>query len=179
MEIISRLLEDILVLKPNISISEYSNDYLIRSLDLHTHGITENFVQDNHSRSEKNVLRGLHYQIGHPQGKLIRVVAGSIFDVVVDLRRSSPNFGKAATIVLTEQDELIVWIPPGFAHGFLVLTDSADVFYSVTDYRYPEYERTIAWSDPKLAIDWPLKGVPILSEKDHNALPFNQAVFYD
>ena len=179
MKIVSKHLDDLLVLEPTISIHGLSTETSITSQDLHRLGITAKFVQDNHSRSIKNVLRGLHYQIACPQGKLIRVVSGSIFDVPVDLRRTSPNFGKAATFVLSEQNCQLVWIPPGYAHGFLVTSDAADVLYSVTDYRYPEDERTLLWCDPALAINWPIMGdPPILSEKDRIGLLYDQAELY-
>ena len=127
------------------------------------------FVQDNHSRSAKNVLRGLHYQIRQPQGKLVRVVAGEVFDVAVDIRRSSPTFGKWFGAVLSAENKRQMWVPPGFAHGFVVLSDSADFLYKTTDYWSPEYERCIAWNDPDIGIEWPLSGVPVLSEKDRGA----------
>ena len=180
MKIVSRYLDDLLVLEPTISIHELSTETSITCKDLHRLGITAKFVQENHSRSIKNVLRGLHYQIACPQGKLIRVVSGSIFDVAVDLRRTSPNFGKATNFVLSEENGQLVWIPPGYAHGFLVTSDAADVIYSVTDYRYPEHERTLLWSDPDLAINWPLAGdPPILSERDRIGLPYAQTELYD
>ncbi len=142
-------------------------------------GVNAQFVQDNHSLSKKGVLRGLHYQTEQVQGKLVRVTSGAVFDVAVDLRRSSPNFGKAATFVLSEQNGQLVWIPPGYAHGFLVTSDSADVLYSVTDYRYPEDERTLLWCDPTLAINWPIMGdPPIMSQKDSIGLPYGQAELY-
>jgi dTDP-4-dehydrorhamnose 3,5-epimerase len=180
MKIVSRHLNDLLVLEPTISTHELSTERSITSQDLLKLGITAKFVQDNHSRSIKNVLRGLHYQIACPQGKLIRVVSGSIFDVAVDLRRTTPNFGKAATFVLSEHSGQLVWIPPGYAHGFLVTSDVADILYSVTDYRYPEHERTLLWCDPALEINWPLMGdPPILSERDCIGLPYGQAELYD
>lgn len=128
--------------------------------------ITAHFVQDNHSRSAKNVLRGLHYQIKQPQGKLVRVIAGEVFDVAVDIRKSSPTFGKWAGFTLSAENKRMAWIPPGFAHGFLVLSDSAEFLYKTTDYWAPEYERSIRWDDPDLAIQWPLTGEPVLSAKD-------------
>jgi dTDP-4-dehydrorhamnose 3,5-epimerase len=134
-------------------------------------GIGAEFVQDNHSRSAKGVLRGLHYQIGQPQGKLVRVVAGEVFDVAVDLRRSSPNFGRVATFRLSAEAHDMAWIPPGFAHGFLVLSEHAEFVYKTTDYYAPEFERCLLWSDPALAIDWPLDGAPLLSAKDQAGLP--------
>ena len=129
-------------------------------------GIAVNFVQENHSRSARNVLRGMHYQIRQPQGKLVRVVAGAVFDVVVDLRRSSPFFGRWVGVELSASNRRQLWIPPGFAHGFVVTSEHAECLYNTTDYWAPEYERVILWSDPDLAIDWPLSGPPMLSSKD-------------
>lgn len=124
------------------------------------------FVQDNHSRSVKNVLRGMHYQIKQPQGKLVRVVHGEVFDVAVDLRRSSPDFGKWVGVHLSAENRRQLWVPEGFAHGFLVISDSAEFLYKTTDYWYPEHERSIVWNDPDIAIAWPLSGLPILATKD-------------
>ena len=129
-------------------------------------GLDADFVQDNHSRSRRGVLRGLHYQIRHPQGKLVRVVAGAVFDVAVDLRRSSPTFGRAVGVALSEDNKRMLWVPPGFAHGFLVTSESADFLYKTTDYYHPEHERTLLWNDPALAIEWPLDGEPLLAAKD-------------
>ena len=129
-------------------------------------GLDIDFVQDNHSRSQKGVLRGLHYQIQHPQGKLVRAVVGAVFDVAVDLRRSSPTFGQWVGFELSAENKRMAWIPPGFAHGFYVLSEVAEFLYKTTDYWYPEHERTLAWNDPTLAIDWPLDGEPLVSEKD-------------
>lgn len=142
-------------------------------------GIRADFVQDNHSRSIKNVLRGLHYQIRQPQGKLIRVIVGEVFDVAVDLRKSSPTFGQWAGAVLSAENFQMLWIPPGFAHGFLVLSDSAEFVYKATDFYAPQYERSIRWDDPQIQIDWPLQGqTPILSTKDaHGAVFQNAEVF--
>jgi dTDP-4-dehydrorhamnose 3,5-epimerase len=128
-------------------------------------GVQRNFVQANHSRSAKGVLRGLHYQIEHPQGKLVRVAAGEVFDVAVDLRRSSPSFGQSVGVMLSADNKRQLWIPEGFAHGFLVVSESADVLYKTTDYWYPQHERTLLSSDPALAIQWPLDA-PQLSKKD-------------
>ncbi|HSJ81003.1 MAG TPA: dTDP-4-dehydrorhamnose 3,5-epimerase [Thiobacillus sp.] len=133
-------------------------------------GITAEFVQDNHSRSAKGVLRGLHYQISQPQGKLVRVTAGEVFDVAVDLRRSSPHFGRVATFRLSAESHDMAWIPPGFAHGFQVLSEHAEFLYKTTDYYAPEFERCLRWNDPALAIDWPLDGAPRLSAKDQAGL---------
>jgi dTDP-4-dehydrorhamnose 3,5-epimerase len=134
-------------------------------------GVDAEFVQDNHSRSAKGVLRGLHYQIRQPQGKLVRVVAGEVFDVAVDLRRSSPYFGRVASFHLSADTHEMAWIPPGFAHGFLVLSDHAEFLYKTTDYYAPEFERCLRWNDPALDIAWPLDGVPLLSAKDQAGLP--------
>jgi dTDP-4-dehydrorhamnose 3,5-epimerase len=141
-------------------------------------GLDVEFVQDNHSRSEKNVLRGLHYQVRNAQGKLVRVIAGEVFDVAVDLRRSSPTFGKWVGFNLSEENRRIAWIPPGFAHGFCVLSDTAEFLYKTTDYWSPEHERTLAWNDPELAIPWPLTGTPILAAKDAAGLPLASAETY-
>ena len=129
-------------------------------------GLELDFVQDNHSRSARNVLRGLHYQIQQPQGKLVRCIAGEVFDVAVDIRRSSPHFGKCAAVTLSAENKRMVWVPPGFAHGFLVVSEHAEILYKTTDYYAPEHERSIAWNDPDLAIPWPLTAGPILSAKD-------------
>ena len=129
-------------------------------------GLNLNFVQDNHSRSAKGVLRGLHYQIQQPQGKLVRVVRGSVFDVAVDIRKNSSTFGKWEGIELTEQNHKQLWVPPGCAHGFVVTSDSADFLYKTTNYYAPEHERSIQWNDPDLAIHWPLNIRPLLSTKD-------------
>ena len=141
-------------------------------------GIDAAFVQDNHSRSRRGVLRGLHYQIEHPQGKLVRVVAGEVFDAVVDLRRSSPTFGRSFGVVLSEANKRMLWVPPGFAHGFVVLSDSADFLYKTTDYWYPEHERTLKWNDAALGIAWPLDGEPIVAPKDAAGLPLAHAATY-
>jgi dTDP-4-dehydrorhamnose 3,5-epimerase len=129
-------------------------------------GIDADFVQDNHSRSRRGVLRGLHYQIEHAQGKLVRVTEGEVYDVAVDLRRSSPGFGRSVGCVLSAVNRRMLWIPPGFAHGFLVLSENAEFLYKATDYWFPEHERTLLWSDPALRIDWPLSGEPTLAAKD-------------
>jgi dTDP-4-dehydrorhamnose 3,5-epimerase len=130
------------------------------------------FVQDNHSRSGKGVLRGLHYQIQHPQGKLVRVVQGAVFDVAVDIRRDSPHYGKWVGVELSAENQRQLWMPPGFAHGFCVLTDFAEFLYKTTDYWYPEHERCIHWNDTDIAIDWPISEQPLLSEKDKQGKPF-------
>ena len=139
-------------------------------------GIDERFVQDNHSRSARNVLRGLHYQIVEPQGKLVRVVDGAVFDVAVDVRRSSPHFGKWVGYELSAANKRMLWVPPGFAHGFVVLTDTADFLYKCTTLYAPAHERSIAWDDPAIGIDWPLDGAePLLSGKDAAAVKLADA----
>lgn len=136
------------------------------------------FVQDNHSRSTRGVLRGMHYQIQHPQGKLVRVSSGEIFDVAVDIRRDSPTFGKWVGAVLSAEDKKQMWIPVGFAHGFLVLSESAEVLYKTTDYYDSKSERSILWNDPTIAIAWPLEGQPVLSVKDREASAFKDAELF-
>ncbi len=138
-------------------------------------GMTQPFVQDNHSKSARGVLRGLHYQIEHPQGKLVRVSQGEVFDVAVDMRRSSTTFGQWAGVVLSAANTRQLWIPPGFAHGFMVLSDSAEFLYKTTDYWFPEHERSLLWSDPTVGVQWPVDMLPILAAKDATALPFQQA----
>ena len=138
-------------------------------------GVSASFVQDNHSRSARGVLRGLHYQIQQPQGKLVRVAAGEIFDVAVDIRKSSPTFGAWVGQVLSAENKKQMWVPAGFAHGFLVLSESADVLYKTTDYYDPKHERAILWNDSTLKIAWPLEGQPVLSNKDQQAAEFSKA----
>jgi dTDP-4-dehydrorhamnose 3,5-epimerase len=137
------------------------------------------FVQDNHSRSSRGVLRGLHYQIEHAQGKLVRVVEGEVFDVCVDIRRSSPDFGKWVGVTLSADNHHQLWVPPGFAHGFVVVSESAQLLYKTTDYWYPEHERTLLWSDSQLAIDWPLSGAPLLAAKDVAGKTLAEADVYE
>lgn len=141
-------------------------------------GIHADFVQDNHSRSQKNVLRGLHYQIENAQGKLVRVTEGEVYDVAVDLRRSSPTFGKWVGFTLSAADRQMAWIPPGFAHGFCVTSDWAEFLYKTTDYWSPAHERTLLWNDPALAIPWPIAGDPLLAAKDAAGTPFASADTY-
>lgn len=141
-------------------------------------GIKTTFVQDNHSLSAKNVLRGLHYQISQPQGKLVRVVSGEVFDVAVDIRKSSPCFGQWVGVTLSASNKRQLWVPPGFAHGFMVLSDSAEFLYKTTDYWAPEHERCLQWDDPAVGIQWPLQGAPIMSAKDQQGqLLANAEVF--
>jgi dTDP-4-dehydrorhamnose 3,5-epimerase len=141
-------------------------------------GLSETFVQDNLSRSSHNVMRGLHYQVQNPQGKLVQVMAGEIFDVAVDLRQSSPSFGRWVANTLSAANRLQHWIPPGFAHGFLVTSDSADVLYKTTGYYAPQHERTIHWNDAAVGIQWPLQGQPVLSAKDLQAGPLKIAELF-
>jgi dTDP-4-dehydrorhamnose 3,5-epimerase len=138
-------------------------------------GRNVDFVQDNHSRSAKNVLRGLHYQIQQPQGKLVRVVQGVVFDVAVDIRRSSPTFGQHIGVELSAENKRMFWVPEGFAHGFVVLSDTAEFLYKTTNYWAPEFERSIAWNDPALGIKWPIQGEPTLSAKDQQAKALAEA----
>lgn len=138
-------------------------------------GISDDFVQDNHSRSSQNVLRGLHYQVQQPQGKLVRAIAGAIFDVAVDIRKSSPTFGQWVACLLSAENKRQLWIPSGFAHGFLVVSEAAEVLYKTTDYYAPQHERCLLWNDPDLAIDWPLTASPVLSAKDQVGQPLNIA----
>jgi dTDP-4-dehydrorhamnose 3,5-epimerase len=142
-------------------------------------GIPEHFVQDNHSFSTRNVVRGLHYQVGRPQGKLIRAVTGAILDLALDLRRSSRTFGKWQTFVLSADNKHMLWIPAGCAHGFRVLSDNTNVLYKATGFYAPELERTVAWNDPQLKIDWQLDGPPIVSAKDQRATSFEEAEKFD
>jgi dTDP-4-dehydrorhamnose 3,5-epimerase len=141
----------------------------------HCTGLDLPFVQDNHSKSAQGVLRGLHYQIQHPQGKLVRVTQGEVFDVAVDLRRSSPTFGKWEGVLLSAENKRQLWVPPGFAHGFVVTSESAEFLYKTTDFYHPEFERSLLWSDPAVGIQWPLQTQPLLAAKDRDAVTLDQA----
>lgn len=180
MKIERTAIPDVLVLEPKVfadargSFMETWSAPLFEGL-----GIRAQFVQDNQSRSGRNVLRGLHYQIRQAQGKLVRAVAGAIFDVAVDLRRSSKSFGKWVGMRLDAESRRMAWIPPGFAHGFVVLGDVAEVLYKATDYYAPEHDRTLLWNDPALGIAWPLSGEPVLSDKDRRGVPLARADTYD
>ncbi|MHB9117862.1 MAG: dTDP-4-dehydrorhamnose 3,5-epimerase [Burkholderiales bacterium] len=168
MKAIATAIPDVLILEPKVFGDErgfFFESYNQRTFENAT-GLSAEFVQDNHSRSAKNVLRGLHYQIQQPQGKLVRVVVGEVFDVAVDIRRSSPTFGRWVGERLSAENKRMLWIPAGFAHGFAVLSEYAEFLYKTTDYWAPEYERSIRWDDPALAIQWPLTGAPTLSAKD-------------
>jgi dTDP-4-dehydrorhamnose 3,5-epimerase len=142
-------------------------------------GLDVRFVQDNHSRSARGVLRGLHYQIQQPQGKLVRATAGAVYDVVVDVRKSSPTFGKWLGVELSAENKRIVWVPPGYAHGFVVTSDYAEFMYKTTEYWAPEHERCIIWNDPDIGIDWPVKSAPVLAAKDRMGKRLADAEVYD
>lgn len=171
MDIIQTKIPDVVIIEPKV----FGDDrgFFMESFNAQKFteatGVTTQFVQDNHSRSQKNVLRGLHYQIQQAQGKLVRVVAGSVLDVAVDIRKSSPNFGQWVSCLLSEENKRQFWVPAGFAHGFVVLSDTADFLYKTTDYYAPAYERSILWNDPELNIDWQITGEPLLSAKDKSA----------
>jgi dTDP-4-dehydrorhamnose 3,5-epimerase len=168
MNVIPTPLEGLLVLEPRVFGDDrgfFFESFNARRFTELT-GVTLPFVQDNHSRSAKNVLRGLHYQIQQAQGKLVRVTEGAVYDVTVDMRKSSPTFGQSYGVELTAENKRQLWIPPGFAHGFVVTSDNAEFLYKTTDYWAPEFERTLLWNDPALNIVWPLDGAPLLSAKD-------------
>ena len=169
MKVIETAIPGLLILEPKVfgdARGFFMESYNAKAFQDAT-GLTPNFVQDNHSRSGKGVLRGLHYQVEQAQGKLVRVTRGSVFDAVVDLRKSSPTFGQWAGVELSEENNRQLWIPPGFAHGFLVTSDSADFLYKTTDYYAPQFERSLAWNDPTVGVEWPLAGAaPLLSAKD-------------
>lgn len=181
MEFVPTALPDVVMIKPKVFedprgffMETYREDRFIAG------GISQKFVQENHSASGKGVLRGLHYQVRQTQGKLVRVLSGEIFDVAVDIRRSSLTFGQWVGIILSAENKNQLWIPGGFAHGFFVISDRAEVVYKVTDYYAPEWERSILWNDPKIAIEWPLNGVgPILSQKDVVGKPLADAEIFD
>jgi dTDP-4-dehydrorhamnose 3,5-epimerase len=177
MNIIPTTIPDVLMIEPRVFGDERGFFYESYNEKIFAEktGFKIQFVQDNHSRSAQNVLRGLHYQIKQSQGKLVRVVLGEVFDVAVDIRKSSPTFGQWVGCVLSETNKRQFWVPPGFAHGFLVLSETADFLYKTTDYYAPEYERSILWNDPDIGIDWPLADTPILSTKDEAAQPLKTA----
>jgi len=173
---ISTALPDVVVLEPRVFGDE--RGFFLESYNEKVFaevGINQRFVQDNHSFSTRNVLRGLHYQVKHTQGKLVRVADGEILDVAVDLRRSSPTFGRWEAVLLSGSNKRMMWIPAGFAHGFRVRSETAHVLYKATDYYAPEFERTLAWNDPDLKIDWELDGDPIVSPKDQRAVNLRDA----
>jgi len=179
MKCVPTALHEVLLLEPRVFGDQ--RGFFLESYNRNTlaeFGITADFVQDNHSRSAQNVLRGLHYQIRQPQGKLVRVVSGEVFDVAVDLRRSAPTFGQWVGVRLSAANKRMLWVPPGFGHGFLVLSEAAEFLYKTTDYYAPEHERTIRWDDPDLGIAWPLAAPPLLSAKDQAGLSLNEAEVY-
>ena len=177
MRIVPSELPEVLVIEPKVfgdDRGSFYESYNERAFAAAT-GINARFVQDNHSRSARNVLRGLHYQIAQAQGKLVRATAGKIYDVAVDIRRGSPTFGKWTAVELSSDAPRMCWIPPGFAHGYLVLSDFAEVQYKTTDYWAPQHERCILWNDRDLGISWPVTGEPVLSAKDRAGSPLRQA----
>jgi dTDP-4-dehydrorhamnose 3,5-epimerase len=181
MKLLPTTIPDVLLLEPRV----FGDDrgFFFESFNAKTFaklsGLEVSFVQDNHSRSAKNVLRGLHYQIRQPQGKLVRVVAGQVFDVAVDIRRASPTFGQWFGALLSAENKRQMWVPEGFAHGFLVLSDNAEFLYKTTDTWAAEHERCIAWNDPDLGITWPLDGAtPLLSDKDRLGAAFASAEYF-
>ena len=175
MKVTPTAIPDVLVIEPKVfgdARGFFFESYNQKAFNGAT-GLDVSFVQDNHSRSTKGVLRGLHYQVQKPQGKLVRVVRGTVFDVAVDIRRSSPTFGQWTGIELSEDNQKQFWVPAGFAHGFLVLSDSADFLYKTTDYYAPEHERCLIWNDKQVGIHWPTESTPVLSKKDLAGTPLN------
>jgi dTDP-4-dehydrorhamnose 3,5-epimerase len=183
MNVISTSISEVLVIEPKVfgdSRGFFFESFNHKNFNQAT-GLDVKFVQDNHSRSVKDVLRGLHYQIRQPQGKLVRVVRGQVFDVAVDIRRSSPSFGQWVGVELTEDNYRQLWVPPGFAHGFYVLSDTADFLYKTTDYYLPDLERSLLWNDPTVAVSWPIQAdvSPIVSAKDKIAPKLTDAELFD
>jgi len=176
-KVVPTAVADVLMLEPQVFGD--ARGFFLESFNAKTFaaatGVRVDFVQDNHSRSAQGVLRGLHYQLQRPQGKLVRVVRGVVWDVAVDIRRNSPTFGRWVGMELSEHNQRQLWVPPGLAHGFLVLSESADFLYKTTDYYAPEHERCIAWNDPALGIEWPIDGAPTLSLKDAAGASFARA----
>lgn len=181
MKVVQTAIPDVLILEPKVFGDDrgfFFESYNKRTLK-EAAGIDLEFVQDNHSRSERGVLRGLHYQIRQPQDKLVRVVAGEVFDVAVDIRRNSPTFGQWVGMTLSAENKRMAWVPKGFAHGFVVVSEYAEFLYKTTDYWAPDFERCILWSDPDLTIAWPLTGPPQLSGKDQKGVLFKDAEVYE
>lgn len=177
MQIVQTAIPEVLIIEPQVFGDErgfFFESFNQQKFERLT-GVNAEFVQDNHSKSAKNVLRGLHYQIQQPQGKLVRVVAGEVFDVAVDVRRHSSTFGQWVGVLLSAENKRQLWVPPGFAHGFLVLKEGTEFLYKTTDYYAPQHERCIRWDDPEIGIEWPLDGKPLLSAKDQAGLSLNQA----
>ncbi|HEY8158711.1 MAG TPA: dTDP-4-dehydrorhamnose 3,5-epimerase [Methylobacter sp.] len=181
MKVIPTTIPDVLIIEPKVFGDErgFFFESFNRRQFTELTGRDVDFVQDNHSRSVKNVLRGLHYQIQQPQGKLVRVVQGAALDVAVDIRKGSPTFGQHVGLELSAENKRMLWIPEGFAHGFLVLSDTAEFLYKTTDYWAPEFERSICWNDSTLAINWPLQTAPILSAKDAQGMSLQQAELFE
>jgi dTDP-4-dehydrorhamnose 3,5-epimerase len=181
MQVVKTTIPDVLILEPKV----FGDDrgFFFESFNQQTFqkltGINANFVQDNHSKSAANVLRGLHYQIEQAQGKVVRVTVGEVFDVAVDIRRQSATFGKWVGVVLSAENKRQLWIPPGFAHGFLVMRDDTEYLYNVTDYYAPQHERCIRWDDPAIGIEWPIAPAPNLSGKDQLGLALSQAEVFE
>ena len=181
MKIIPTSIPDVLIIEPTLFGDErgfFLESFNQRAFEKQT-GVHLPFVQDNHSRSAKNVLRGLHYQIRQPQGKLVRVTVGEVFDVCVDLRQSSPSFGQSVSVLLSADNHRQLWIPPGFAHGFLVLSEVADFLYKTTDYYSQKDERCLLWGDSEIGIKWPIDSTPTLTEKDLHGLRLSDADLYE
>ena len=181
MQVVQTAIPDLLILEPKV----FGDDrgFFFESFNQRTFqnltGVNAQFVQDNHSKSAANVLRGLHYQIEQAQGKLVRVTAGEVFDVAVDIRRQSATFGKWVGVVLSAENKRQLWIPPGFAHGFVVLKDNTEFLYKTTDYYAPQHERCIRWDDPTIGIEWPITQAPILSGKDQLGLALSEAEIFE
>ncbi len=181
MQIVQTAIPEVLIIEPQVYGDErgfFFESFNQQKFEALT-GVKTEFVQDNHSRSAVNVLRGLHYQIQQPQGKLVRVVAGEVFDVAVDLRRQSATFGKWVGVVLSAENKRQLWVPPGFAHGFLVLKEGTEFLYKTTDYYAPQHERCIRWNDPEIGIEWPLANAPVLSAKDQLGLDLSKADVFE
>ncbi|HKS13027.1 MAG TPA: dTDP-4-dehydrorhamnose 3,5-epimerase [Pseudomonas sp.] len=180
MNVVATAIPDVLIIEPKVfgdSRGFFLESFNARELQAQA-GIAAPFVQDNHSRSQRGVLRGLHYQLSNPQGKLVRVVQGEVLDVSVDIRRSSPTFGHWVAVALSAENQRQLWVPPGFAHGFVVLSDTADFLYKTTEYYNPAAERCIRWDDPELAIDWQLQAPPLLSAKDREGKSLRDAELF-
>ena len=181
MQIVQTAIPEVLIIEPQVFGDErgfFFESFNQRKFEALT-GVKTEFVQDNHSKSAINVLRGLHYQIEQPQGKLVRVVAGEVFDVAVDVRRNSQTFGKWVGVVLSGENKRQLWVPPGFAHGFLVLQEGTEFLYKTTDYYAPQHECCIRWDDPAIGIEWPIINAPVLSAKDQLGLPLSQAQVFE
>jgi dTDP-4-dehydrorhamnose 3,5-epimerase len=177
MHLIPTAIPDVLILEPKVFGDDrgfFYESFNQKAFQEAT-GLNVDFVQDNHSKSAKNVLRGLHYQIQQPQGKLVRVVQGEVFDVAVDIRKSSSTFGKWVGEILSAENKRMIWVPAGFAHGFVVISETAEFLYKTTDYWAPAFERSIAWNDPTIGIQWPMKASPVLSAKDQQGKPLAEA----